>query len=80
MRKEKEMFDEAFKWLETNYENADFNKLAQEYAELSILKKFKGSQLWQKLLLDVIEHLEAKAKYEKSLVKDDRHEKGVSET
>ena len=67
MRKEREMFDDAFKWLEQNYDNTDFDKLASEIPTLC--KKYKGSGLWQNLILAVLDHLEAKAKYEKNLNK-----------
>lgn len=62
MEKEKEMFREALEWLEVNYNNTDFDKLVAEIPTLC--KKYKGSGLWQNLVLAVLDHLEAKAKYE----------------
>lgn len=64
MRKEKEMFREALEWLEANYDDTDFDKLAQELP--TICNKYKGSGLWQSLVYAVLDHLEAKAKYERS--------------
>lgn len=43
MRKEKEMFREALEWLAANYEDTDFDKLAQELP--TICNKYKGSGL-----------------------------------
>lgn len=63
MKKEKEMFVDALQWLEVNYNNTDFEKLAQELP--TICQKYKGSGLWQNLVYAVLEHLEAKAKYER---------------
>ena len=64
MLKERQMFDDAYKWLEENYDNTDFDKLAQELP--IICNRYKGSGLWQSLVYAVLDHLEAKAKYERS--------------
>lgn len=62
MRKEREMFAVALEWLEENYNDTDFDKLARELPIMC--NKYKGSGLWQNLVYAVLEHLEAKAKYE----------------
>ncbi|ADZ82680.1 hypothetical protein [Cellulosilyticum lentocellum] len=64
MLKERQMFDDAYKWLEENYDNTDFDKLSQELP--NICNRYKGSGLWQSLVYAVLDHLEAKAKYERS--------------
>ncbi|QEH68193.1 hypothetical protein [Cellulosilyticum sp. WCF-2] len=66
MLKERQMFDDAYKWLEENYDNTDFDKLAQELP--TICNRYKGSGLWQSLVYAVLDHLEAKAKYERSKI------------
>lgn len=65
MRKEKEMFREALEWLEKNYDATNFDKLAQELP--MICQKYKGSGLWQNLVYAVLDHLEAKARYEQRI-------------
>ena len=62
MRKEKEMFDVAFKFLELHYNDKDLELVAQELPIMC--SKFKGSGLYQNLIIAVVEHLEAKLKYE----------------
>lgn len=59
------MFEEAYKLLEINYDSTDFDRLSAEIPTLC--KKYKGSGLWQNLVLAVLEHLEAKAKYERKM-------------
>lgn len=68
------MFEEAYKLLETNYDNTDFDRLAAEIPTLC--RKYKGSGLWQNLVLAVLEHLEAKAKYERRKVNEEGVHKG----
>lgn len=69
MLREKEMFDNAYLFLEKHYNDRDFGDLENresaiaEYQELQ--KKYKGSGLWQELLLAVNDHLERKMKYER---------------
>ncbi len=58
------MFREALEWLEKNYDDTDFEKLAKELLYMS--SKYKGSGLWQNLVYAVLDHLEAKVKYERS--------------
>ena len=65
MKKEREMFREALEWLDENYNNTDFDKLAQELP--TMCQKYRGSGLWQSLIYAVLDHLEAKAKYERSI-------------
>ena len=62
MRKEKEMFDVAFKFLEIHYNDKDLELVAQELPIMC--SKFKGSGLYQNLIIAVVEHLEKKLKYE----------------
>lgn len=64
MRKEREMFREILEWLEKNYDDTNFDKLAEELP--CMCSKYKGSGLWQNLVYAVLDHLEAKAKYERS--------------
>lgn len=61
--REKEIFEEAYNLLEKHYEDKDFEQLTQEFIEIN--DKFRGSGLWQNLVLAVLDHLEAKAKYER---------------
>ena len=61
--REKEIFEEAFNLLEKHYNDKDFEQLTNEFVEIN--NKFRGSGLWQNLVLAVIAHLEAKAKYER---------------
>lgn len=61
--REKEIFEEAYKLLEKHYEDKDFEQLTKEFLEIN--DKFRGSGLWQNLVLAVLDHLEAKAKYER---------------
>lgn len=67
MRKEKEMFEVAFDFLERHYNDENLELVAQELP--IICSKFKGSGLYQNLLISVVEHLEAKLNYEKGLRK-----------
>lgn len=62
MRKEKEIFDAAFKFLELHYNDKDLELVAQELP--TICSKFKGSGLYQNLIIAVVEHMEKKLKYE----------------
>ena len=62
MRKEKEMFDVAFKFLELHYNDKNLESVAQELP--AIFSRFKGSGLYQNLILAVVAHLEAKLLYE----------------
>lgn len=61
--REKEIFEEAFNLLEKHYNDKDFEQLTNEFVEIN--NKFRGSGLWQNLVLAVLAHLEAKAKYER---------------
>lgn len=65
MKKEREMFREALEWLDENYYDTDFDKLARELPTICL--KYRGSGLWQSLIYAVLDHLEAKAKYERSI-------------
>lgn len=67
MRKEKEMFEVAFDFLERHYNDENLELVAQELP--IICSKFKGSKLYQNLIIAVVAHLEAKLKYEKGLKK-----------
>lgn len=67
MRKEKEMFSIAFDFLERHYNDKDLELVSQELPIMC--SKFKGSGLYQNLILAVVAHLEAKLKYEKELKK-----------
>lgn len=66
------MFDNAYLFLEKHWDDKDFgdmdnpNSAIAEYQELQ--KKYKGSGLWQDLLLVVNDHLERKYKYIKKKV------------
>ena len=62
MKKEKEIFDTAFKFLERHYNDKDLELVAQELP--IICSRFRGSKLYQNLILAVVAHLEAKLKYE----------------
>ena len=62
MRKEQEMFNVAFDFLQRHYNDKDLELVAQELP--IICSKFKGSGLYQNLIIAVVEHLEAKLKYE----------------
>lgn len=70
MLRERCMFDEAYAFLEKHYNDSDFGSadeegtITYEYVELS--QKYRGSKLWQSLILDVLDHLERKMKWEKS--------------
>lgn len=61
--REKEIFEEAYNLLEKHYNDKDFEQLTKEFIEIN--NKFRGSGLWQNLVLAVLDHLEAKAKYER---------------
>lgn len=63
--REKIMFDEAKAFLEKHYNDTDFTQMIEEYQELS--NKFRGSLLWQSLILDVLDHLERKIKHLKKI-------------
>ena len=67
MKKEKEIFDTAFKFLELHYNDKDLELVAQELP--IICSRFKGSGLYQNLILAVVAHLEAKLNYEKGMGK-----------
>lgn len=67
MRKEKEMFEVAFDFLERHYNDENLELVAQELP--TMCSRFKGSGLYQNLLISVVEHLEAKINYEKGLKK-----------
>lgn len=69
MRKEREMFRDIEQWLDENYENTDFDKLAQELPVMC--NRYKGSGLWQNLVYAIVDHLEAKAKYERRKVNEE---------
>lgn len=62
--KEKQMFEEAYNLLEKHYNDKDFEQLTKEFVDIN--NKFRGSGLWKNLVLAVLDHLEAKAKYERS--------------
>lgn len=62
MRKEKEMFSVAFDFLSRHYNDKDLELVAQELP--IICTKFRGSGLYQNLIIAVVEHLEAKLLYE----------------
>ena len=72
MRKEREMFAEALNFLERHYEQTDFNQLALELPQQC--RRYKGSGLWQNLILAVVDHLEAKAKYEQRIKASEQEE------
>ena len=67
MKKEKEIFDTAFKFLELHYNDKDLELVAQDLP--IICSRFKGSGLYQNLILAVVAHLEAKLNYEKGMGK-----------
>lgn len=67
--REKEIFEEAYNLLEKHYEDKDFEQLTNEFIEIN--DKFRGSGLWQNLVLAVLDHLEAKAKYERRKVNEE---------
>lgn len=62
MRKEQEIFNVAFDFLERHYNDKDLESVAQELP--TICSKFRGSGLYQNLILAVVEHLEKKLLYE----------------
>ena len=65
MRKEHEMFNAAFDFLERHYNDKDLELVAQELP--IICSRFKGSGLYQNLILAVVAHLEDKLNYEKGI-------------
>lgn len=81
MLREKEMFDNAYIFLEKHWNDNDFGQKEEKvesknpkdyYKEGSIMyeyyelqAKYKGSKLWQTLLLDVLDHLERKMEFER---------------
>ena len=67
MRREQEIFQTAFSFLERHYDDKDLELVAQELP--IICSKFRGSKLYQNLIIAVVAHLEAKLKYEKGMVK-----------
>ena len=67
MRKEHEMFNTAYDFLERHYNDKDLELVAQELP--IICSRFKGSGLYQNLILAVVAHLEAKLNYEKGIGK-----------
>lgn len=62
MRKEQKMFNVAFDFLERHYNDKNLESVAQELP--IICSKFKGSGLYQNLIIAVVAHLEAKLLYE----------------
>lgn len=62
MGKEKEMFDVVFNFLERHYNDKDLELVAQELP--AMCSKFRGSGLYQNLIIAIVEHLEAKLRYE----------------
>ena len=64
-----EMFESAKELLIKHWDDEDMGSIEQKdsvTAELvEIDKKYKGSELWQKLVINVIDTLEMKMKYEK---------------
>ena len=67
MRREQEIFQTAFNFLERHYDDKDLELVAQELP--TICSRFKGSGLYQNLIIAVVEHLEKKLNYEKGLRK-----------
>ena len=69
LEKHIEMFESAKEFLVKHWNDADMGSIEQKgsvTAELvDIDKKYKGSELWQKLVINVIDTLEMKMKYEK---------------
>ena len=69
LEKHIEMFESAKEFLVKHWNDADMGSIEQKdsvAAELvDIDKKYKGSELWQKLVINVIDTLEMKMKYEK---------------
>lgn len=61
MRKEQKMFSVALEFLERHYNDKNLESVAQELP--TICSKF-SSRLYQNLIIAVVEHLEAKLKYE----------------
>ena len=61
MRKEQKMFSVALEFLERHYNDKDLELVAKELP--TICSKF-SSRLYQNLIIAVVEHLEAKLKYE----------------
>ena len=61
MRKEQKMFSVAFDFLQRHYNDENLESVAQELP--AICSKF-SSGLYQNLIISVVEHLEAKLKYE----------------
>lgn len=62
MRKEQEIFQVAFDFLERHYNDKDLELVSQELP--TICSRFKGSGLYQNLIIAVVEHLEKKLLYE----------------
>lgn len=67
MRKEQEMFSIALDFLKRHYDDKNLELVAQELP--TICSRFKGSGLYQNLILAVVAHLEAKLNYEKGMGK-----------
>lgn len=67
MRKEQEIFSVAFDFLERHYNDKNLELVAQELP--TMCSKFKGSGLYQNLIIAVVAHLEAKLNYEKEMGK-----------
>ena len=67
MRTEQKMFSVALEFLERHYNDKDLELVAQELPVMC--SKFKGSGLYQNLILAVVAHLEAKLNYEKEMGK-----------
>ena len=69
LEKHIEMFESAKEFLVKHWNDADMGSIEQKdsvTAELvEIDKKYSGSKLWQELILNVIDCLEKKMKYEK---------------
>ena len=61
MKREQKMFNVAFDFLERHYNDKDLELVGQELP--TICSKF-SSRLYQNLIIAVVEHLEAKLKYE----------------
>ena len=67
MRREQEMFNVAFDFLQHHYNDKDLELVAKELP--AICSRFKGSGLYQNLIIAVVAHLEAKLNYEKEMGK-----------
>lgn len=61
MIKEKKFFDEAFEYLQKNYNNTNWEQMGEEFP--SVCAKY-SSKLWGELLALCVEHLERKYNYE----------------